>query len=508
MPNATAQIVFYLWPVVVFFLFRRLPVAPALICSIIVGYLLLPSRVGLDFPMIPTIDKYALPSIMAAVMCFVALRTQAHEDRRKRMLAPPPPRKFRGDVVINILLVLLFSSPMLTMLTNREPVFAGPNIIKGLEFYDGLAMAGNQLFMIIPFLLARRFLASPESHILLLRTLCIAGLIYSIPALYEVRMSPQLNVNIYGFFPHSFDQHIRAGGFRPIVFLPHGLWLGMFFAMAILAAAALSRSRDRVSQPGLWRIAAFWLLPVLFLCKSVGAFVIALMLLPAAFLMKTRGQFLLASILAGIVLLYPMARGAGWVPTEGIYNIALKFSEARAESLDFRLDNEDRLLERANLKPLAGWGSWGRNKIYHPFTGRDISIADGAWVIFIGGSGWLGYVARFGLLTLPIIFLALQHSKRRFGPETSGLALVLAAGIVDLIPNATLTPLTWLIGGALIGRYAYQPSGRAKAVNPVLDEQPTKQPLLIARTRRGTTLDIPKQETQTGITIIRKPRTN
>jgi len=31
------------------------------------------------------------------------------------------------------------------------------------------------------------------------------------------------------------------------------------------------------------------------------------------------------------------------------------------------------------------------------------------------------------------------------------LALILAVNLVDLLPNATLVPLTWLIAGALLG---------------------------------------------------------
>ncbi len=512
MPNTIAHFIFYLWPFVVFFLFRRLPITQALICSIIAGYLLLPERVGFDLPMIPTIDKYSLPCVMAAIMCVVARRAQRRESLRKGAPAATPiserSHKPQGVWVIDILLILLFVSPMLTTLTNSEPVFAGPRFIRGLTFYDGLSMTGSQLFSIIPFLLARRFLASPESHIILLRILCIAGLIYSIPALYEVRMSPQLNVKIYGFFPHSFSQHIRAGGFRPIVFLSHGLWLGIFFAMAVLAAVTLSRCKDRVSQPGLWRVASFWLLLVLFLSKSVGAFVIALLLLPAAFLMKMRTQFLLASILAGIVLLYPMMRGAGWVPIDGIYNTALKFSEERAASLNFRLQNEDNLLARANLKPMTGWGGWGRSNVFDSVTGQDLSTTDGAWIIHIGRSGWLGYIARFGLLTLPIIFLALHHRRRKFGYETSGLALLLAANLVDLILNATLIPLTWMISGALAGRYAYQEQEKPESTGQVFDAQPVQSAALMTRTRRGAPPEAPKQGTQADTLMTRNPRTN
>ena len=46
--------------------------------------------------------------------------------------------------------------------------------------------------------------------------------------LVEVRLSPQINTWIYGFFQHDFIQMMRYGGFRPIVFLPHGLWVAFF----------------------------------------------------------------------------------------------------------------------------------------------------------------------------------------------------------------------------------------------------------------------------------------
>jgi len=42
----------------------------------------------------------------------------------------------------------------------------------------------------------------------------------------------------------------------------------------------------------------------------------------------------------------------------------------------------------------------------------------------------------------------------RSGPVdrwTAGLALIMAASLVDLIPNATVTPLTWMSAGALAG---------------------------------------------------------
>ncbi len=36
-------------------------------------------------------------------------------------------------------------------------------------------------------------------------------------------------------------------------------------------------------------------------------------------------------------------------------------------------------------------------------------------------------------------------------PYIGPLALILVINIVDLLPNATLTPITWIISGALLG---------------------------------------------------------
>lgn len=57
--------------------------------------------------------------------------------------------------------------------------------------------------------------------------------------LYEVRLSPQLHRIFYGYFPHSFAQQVRGGGFRPVVFLQHGLWVAFFAMMMTVVTFAL-----------------------------------------------------------------------------------------------------------------------------------------------------------------------------------------------------------------------------------------------------------------------------
>ncbi len=95
MPNTFAYVVFFLWPLVVIVLFLRLPVAAALAWSVIGGYLLIPGRTGFNFPLIPTIDKDGLPSLMAALMVLLVAGRQVDDRRRARRAAGPIRRPAR-----------------------------------------------------------------------------------------------------------------------------------------------------------------------------------------------------------------------------------------------------------------------------------------------------------------------------------------------------------------------------------------------------------------------------
>ena len=192
-----------------------------------------------------------------------------------------------------------------------------------------------------------------------------------------------------------------------------------------------------------------WLFVILFLSKTLGAFLIALVLLPVVLFFKARTQILVAAAIAGMVLLYPTLRQANVLPIGAVQDLASSISADRAASLNTRLENEETLLARANVKPLFGWGGWGRSRIFDQFSGRDLSITDGTWVIAFGVSGWVGYLATFGLLTWPTFMLVRRRGAVNL--VTSGLTLVLASNLVDLIPNSSLTPLTWTLAGSVLG---------------------------------------------------------
>jgi hypothetical protein len=192
-------------------------------------------------------------------------------------------------------------------------------------------------------------------------------------------------------------------------------------------------------------------LGTLFLTKSLGAFVIALLTLLALLFLPQRFQALFAASIVAIVLMYPALRYADLVPTDRIVSLAQSISAERAGSLTYRLDNEDILLAKAKERPLLGWGGWGRSFV-HNEEGQVISVTDGYWVIIFGVGGWLRYIAEFGLLSVAALLFVLRPRLYHPAPVTVALSLVLAANMLDLIPNATLTPVTWLLAGALAGR--------------------------------------------------------
>lgn len=440
MPNGLAYLMLAVWPLVTLVMFRRWPIERALIWSLLGAYMFLPPPpAGFDFPLMPPLTKESLPSLATFAICLF------YHGRQGRLLP-------RGRLAQALVFLFIFS-PVATVLGNSEPVFYGSIGLPALGLKDMVALVLLQFILILPFLLARQILGTGRGLRELVGALFVGGLIYSLPMLLEVRLSPQLNIWVYGYFQHYFEQMIRDGGFRPIVFMYHGLWVAFFTVMAITCAIALAREADgrrRLVLIG----AAFYLGVVLVLCKSLGSLIYGIYLAPLALLLPVRMQVRIAAAMALVAISYPVLKGAGFVPVDWLLEQAARASPERANSLQFRLDNEDILMERAGLKPFFGWGSWGRNHILNPYTGVMETVTDGRWIILIGIYGWVGYMAEFGLIALPIAMLWINSRRlgnRDLSPLLGPVALLLAVNLIDMLPNATLTPLTWLFAGTLLG---------------------------------------------------------
>lgn len=459
MPNPLAYLMLMLWPFVCLVLFRTQTVERAIVWSILGGYLLLPPLAEFNLPLVPAMDKVSIPnlSVLAILVLTAAQRVQLLPEGR----------------VARVLVVLFICSAIPTVLTNREPIVfqvlsnAYPivfvvDMLPGQSVRDIGSVLISQVLTIVPFLIARQFLNSEAGLRALLVGLMAGALAYSIPSLIEIRFSPQMNVWVYGFFQHSFEQMMRAGGFRPIVFLPHGLWLALFVCTAAMAAAALARA---MPAPDRWKgvLVTLYLLVLLLLCKSAASIAYGLVLVPLILFASRRALILLAMLFGMIAVTYPMLRNVDLVPTDAIVAKVAEVNPLRAHSLGFRFNNEAQLLERAAEKPAFGWSGWGRSLVRHPETGEIMTIPDGRWIIVFGSFGWLGYIGEFGLLALPLILLGrhvLRHRDAELSPYIGAVALILGITLMDMLLNATLTPFIWLTAGAVLG-YAERLSPRA-----------------------------------------------
>ena len=271
-------------------------------------------------------------------------------------------------------------------------------------------------------------------------------------------MSPQLNLWVYGYFPHNWLQHVRGGGFRPLVFLRHGLWLGFFLFTVFIAALALTRDREMKGRALLPFLAA-WMLLVIFLSRNLGPTMLALVFAPVILFLPFKLHARIASVLACVLLIYPALHDMMDVPMTRFLDFVATISEKRVQSFQTRLDNESELLARANEKPIFGWGGWARLRIYDEF-GRDTSLVDGAWIVQMGRHGWAGYLGFFGMLALPMLFVQRAARRKPISPAIAGMLIMMAANFIYLIPNSTLNPIAMLMLGALAAFAQYDPVGK------------------------------------------------
>tara|TARA_R110002072_G_scaffold119877_5_gene252798 strand:- start:3730 stop:5190 length:1461 start_codon:yes stop_codon:yes gene_type:complete len=450
MPNGIAYLMLLIWPFVSLVLFRTLALERALIWSILGGYLFLPPVAEFNLPLVPAMDKVSIPNLSVLLILLFGMKQKMHlipASRAARWLVV-------GLVLSAIPTVLTNGDPIIfKALSETDPIVFLTSQLPGQSIRDVGSVLIAQMLALVPFLLARQFLSSEQGLREILLALMVGGLIYSIPSLIEIRLSPQINVWIYGFFQHSFEQTIRAGGYRPIVFLPHGLWLALFMCTALLSAAALARHTRAIDRWKMLLLVAY-LAVLLVMSKSLASLAYGIVLVPLVMLAPARWQVRLAVVFAVVAIVYPMLRNFGVIPLDAILAQAEAISPDRAHSLGFRFSNEEQLLARAAERPLFGWGGWGRSLVHDAETGALLSIPDGRWIIVFGTFGWLGYVGEFGLLAWPLVLMGLyirRHGDAALSPFVAPLAIILGITMMDMLLNATLTPFTWLTAGAILG---------------------------------------------------------
>jgi hypothetical protein len=434
------------WPVVAIWLYKTRPIGRATLWTILGAYMLLPVGPHIKIPMIPDFNKSSIPNLAALFGC-MAISGKSIKFLNERGLA-------------ELLILAFMICPFITCALNGDPISIGPVDMPGLSSYDAGSVVLSQAITLIPFFLGRQFLRNRLDTEEILRVLIVAGLIYSLPILFEIRFSPQLHTWIYGFFPSDFgfEDQYRQGGFRPVVFMGHGLLVCFFICTTAVAASAFWRTNTRVlSGVGLPAGAITpYLSFVLVLGKTASSTIYGAILVPLVYFTKPKVQLRCAVLIVSVALLYPITRATNVFPTDLVDDLAtsLVSDSQRIASLNERFKNEKQLLERASSRFLFGWGTYGRGLTYDEY-GRNTSPIDGVWIGELSSFGFVGFLTLFGMLTLPVFTAAralryVESTKDK--AFLSALALILAINIFDLLPNSPLRPWTWLLAGALLGR--------------------------------------------------------
>lgn len=419
------------WPFLCLVLFGGLPPRRAVLVALIAGFLFLP-RGTLVIQGLPNYDKHL-------AVCLGALLG---------VLLFDPGRLLTLRMHLMDLPVLVLSL-----------VPAASSLSNNLGSYDAVSAAVNEsIKWLLPYMLGRMYFTTPRAFRELAVAIFLGGLLYVPLCLWEIRMSPQLALSVYGIRP-NWIQNLRGTGFRPIVFFGHGLPLSLFMADAAVMGFWLWRSRSLsrvLSAP--MRILSPTVIVTTYLCRSalsMSLLTVGMVLFPVMYRIRTLAPILLMAL---VPLLFVTLRAtAMWDAQELIDWSETIFGPDRAGSFAFRVQNDTLLAEKALERPLLGWGGWGHNRIFDE-QGRDISITDSLWVIRLGTNGLVGLVALLAFVLLPpIMFVRRMPSwairDPDYSPAVAG-AMLMCFWMIDLTQNATVFPTRIAMAGALTGMVA------------------------------------------------------
>lgn len=418
----------YAWFALAPFLFAWQPARRAIIAGYVLAFLFLPIDV-IDTPFVD-IDKYVAMSI--GVLIGLVLLSKRHSIRQQ-------------VTVWDLPIVVWCLCPIATSLENE------------LGLYDGLSAASQRILMWgVPYVLARLYMGDARGVRDVAIGIFYGGLIYVPLCLWEIRMSPQLHMQLYGYHQHSFLQTMRTiGGYRPMVFMHHGLMVGLWMAAASLVGLGLWKS-GTLKRVGPVKIkwCASALVVTTILCQSFGALVLLTLACVLYFGIRRFGRVGIAAMLVLPVLYCGLRVGGHWDGSM-LVSITKNFSEERASSLQYRLEQEEILAERAWERPLLGWG--GFNRAFPPPNASDVrpAVSDSLWIVVFGMNGFLGLASVVLTILMPIVALSRRWRPRNWSradlAPAGVLAIVLGMYVMDGMVNMMINPVFMLAAGSLTG---------------------------------------------------------
>ena len=428
--NILVPITLFGYPFFVMFLFKKFEHRLAAALAYVAGWMFLPNA---------EYEIFLLRHTKTTVIGFGILASIFFFDKAKFS-------KFKFNA---------FDIPILLWCT--APFFS--SMFNDLGPYDGLSQALYQTIRWgLPYYIGRLFFSDPDAMKILAITIVLGGIVYIPLCWFEMIMSPQLHRLTYGFHQHEFLQTLReGGGFRPMVYMEHGLMTSMWMMLAVILGSWLYYCKDMPER--IFSIHTEHMLLMLiftfFMMKSQGAIVLLLFCLIVLFVNNKLTKIILIAILLITPYLYIFTRINGIWDGKNLSNyVAEKFSPVRAQSLQFRFDNETILIVKAMQGTIFGWGGFGRSRVYDE-KGRDLSVTDGLWIITLGQNGIYGLILLTITIQLPTILFTLRFKpedwKKKGLAAPAVMAIFLVITMVDNLLNAMVNPIYMLFNGGLTG---------------------------------------------------------
>lgn len=407
--------------------------------AVLLGLLLLPEAREIELPGVPDIDKTNVTFI--GILIGTVLFHPRSFDRFTLVAA--------DFLFVGLLLAAFLSA----YLTDNSLTYC---IARTFTYFFG---------WVLPILLARIHIGTPNGVRTFLLWLIAAAVVYVPFAMWEFRMSPQIHTGIYGYFQHVFQQHFRAGFWRPIVCFSHALALGRFFAFAAFLAL-LPMRKDLVQLFGSIGNYIF-LAPLagLLLSMSFGPYLLFGLLCAGYFIVPRAPA--VAFAFPAIALVWLSVLFVSAQPGRGVVEDIATVNPERAASLQYRLDALQEYKTVILFRPFFGYGGWGGGRIEGRATDSQllISMIDRGLVGTVFYLGWWFY----GLYAA---VRAMTHLRGRVGARRVAAVATLASLAIGIITiDAAFDVHLLVLLGASIAIYTWTRS------NPVLPRVP--EPALV-----------------------------
>lgn len=450
-----AQAVMWGWIPFVLILFLLMPPRRAVVVSLIGSWLFLP-QLAYDMPQIPDYTKVTATSYGIILGALIL-------DPKSRVLNFKP-------MWIDLPMAVWVVSPFFSSVSNE------------LGFYDGAAQIVDKLITHgLPYLIGRLYFRTPEDAKEFAVGMVIGGLLYVPLCLYEIRMSPHLHEMFYGSRPiNDWQMAKRWGGWRPLVFMRHGLMVGVWMATTAAMAFWLWRTRavkDILFVP-MWLIGPVLIVTAI-LCKSTAA--VGLFALVTAAMLAVRyfdTKMLLYVIIIGIPI-FLTARATTLFTGEGLTEMvtsAVPSMEERVSSLQFRLDHENAIVGRTYEKPLLGWGGWGHAFEVRVEAYNSRAVPDSLWIRAFGEGGVIGLISLYAYYLIPPFMLLYKMKPREWSSPTiapvTGMAMVILIYAMDCLFNTMENPVFIVAIGGVSGMAGALTRSTAKRTRQASDRPP------------------------------------